>query len=71
MRLDVGAVAKGYAVEQTARWLEREGVTSLLLSVGGNASGYRRQAGRQKGGYSRVISIKNPDKSADDRFPCL
>ena len=35
MRLDVGAVAKGYAVERVAQDLEAKRVASLLLSVGG------------------------------------
>ncbi len=34
MLLDVGAVAKGYAVEQVARYFEDRGVASLLISVG-------------------------------------
>ena len=66
MRLDVGAVAKGYAVEQTALWLERQGVTNLLLSVGGNV---RAIGGKLDGEYPNmpwVISIRNPDKSAPD-----
>ena len=36
MSLDVGAIAKGYAVERTARKLEAQGVQSLLMSIGGN-----------------------------------
>lgn len=35
MRLDVGAIAKGYAVEQVCGRMRREGV-SVLVSVGGN-----------------------------------
>ena len=34
--LDVGAVGKGYAVEQTARAAQARGLTSALLNIGGN-----------------------------------
>ncbi len=36
MTLDVGAIAKGYAVEQICLYLESKGVTDVLLNVGGN-----------------------------------
>lgn len=36
MRLDVGAAAKGYAVERACRAAEEKGIESLLVSVGGN-----------------------------------
>lgn len=36
MTLDVGAIAKGYATEQIALWLENEGKTGYVLNVGGN-----------------------------------
>jgi thiamine biosynthesis lipoprotein len=36
MRLDVGAIAKGYATEQLAHMLEERGISHILLSVGGN-----------------------------------
>lgn len=60
MRLDVGAVAKGFAVERVARQLEAEGVSSLLLSVGGNI---RAIGGKPdgKGVAPWKIGIKNPD----------
>ncbi len=36
MRLDVGAVAKGYATELVARTLEAKGLTSGIISAGGS-----------------------------------
>lgn len=36
MRLDVGSVGKGYAVEQVCRAAKERGLVSLSLSVGGN-----------------------------------
>jgi len=36
MSLDVGGIAKGYAVEKTAQLLEKEGTESILLNIGGN-----------------------------------
>ena len=66
MRLDVGAIAKGYATEQVAREFERRGVTSLLLSVGGNV---RAIGGKlvpdSKGETSWTVGVQNPDKSSE------
>jgi FAD:protein FMN transferase len=63
MRLDVGAVAKGYATEQVALAAISRGADHLLLSVGGNvrAIGYRNTADE----YWRV-GIEKPDATADD-----
>ncbi len=36
MTLDVGAVAKGYAVERVAEYMKEIGLSSYLLNVGGN-----------------------------------
>lgn len=36
MLLDVGAIAKGYAVEMACKEAESDGITNLLISVGGN-----------------------------------
>ena len=44
MTLDVGAVGKGYAVEQAARAAQVRGLTSALLNVGGNRHQARRKA---------------------------
>lgn len=65
MRLDVGAVAKGYATEMVARHFEEAGVTSLLISIGGNV---RAIGGKPSGSGGRVeswaIGVQNPDKSS-------
>jgi len=60
MRLDVGAVAKGYAVEQVARQMIADGITSALLNIGGNV----RAIGRRGDGVAWQVNIQNPDLSA-------
>ncbi|MBQ4066842.1 MAG: FAD:protein FMN transferase [Clostridia bacterium] len=64
MRLDVGAVAKGYAVEMTARYFEDKGYTGYALSVGGNV----RCLGAKPNGEKWEIGIQNPDLSSDKAF---
>ena len=56
MTLDVGAVAKGYAVEMVARSLEEKGITGYVLNVGGNV----RTIGSKPDGASWVVGIENP-----------
>lgn len=63
MSLDVGAVAKGYAVERTAQYLEGLGVSSLLLSVGGNVRAIGGKPGKN-GMEPWNIGIRNPDKES-------
>ena len=57
MLLDVGAVAKGYAVEMIARELEKMGVSGYAISAGGNV----RAIGSKPGGENWSIGIENPD----------
>ena len=52
-RLDVGAVAKGYAVEQVCRSAPK----GLLISVGGNVCA----TGPRPDGTAWVVGIQNPD----------
>ena len=67
MTLDVGAIAKGYAVEMVARALEEgtltgEPVTGYVLNVGGNV----RTVGRKWDGTPWTVGIENPlDKGTD------
>lgn len=60
MSLDVGAVAKGYATEQVALDVEKkEGITSMLLSIGGNVRSIGEK-GNQEGPWK--VGVQNPDK---------
>jgi thiamine biosynthesis lipoprotein len=64
LRLDVGAVAKGYAVEMTAQWMQKQGLTGYILNVGGNV----RILGPQPEGKKWTVGIENPN-TADEETP--
>lgn len=72
MRLDVGAVAKGYAVEQVMRDFESRGVASLLLSVGGNVRAIGDKLIPGDNGEARwKIGIEKPDGSNSEELMYL
>ena len=54
--LDVGAIAKGYAVEAVAQMLEAKGISGYVLNVGGNV----RTLGIRGDGEPWVAGIENP-----------
>ena len=64
MKLDVGAIAKGYAVQQISDWAKSNLWTSAAISIGGNVStfGYKNDDGKTKW----TIGIENPDTTSDD-----
>lgn len=64
--LDVGAVAKGYAVERVAEELMAEGYTSVVLDVGGNL----RIIGSKSDGGTWRTGIRNPDTASEERYVC-
>lgn len=64
MRIDVGAVAKGYAVERIATALEAEGRDSICISAGGNV----RTIGSKPGGEPWVIGVANPDTLSPEKY---
>lgn len=63
MALDVGAVAKGYAVEQVCRTAP----AGLLVSVGGNV----RAIGPKAGGEPWVVGVQEPDGKKQDYLHTL
>ncbi len=56
MKLDVGGLAKGYAVEQIAQSLEEQGIDGFVLNVGGNV----RTIGTRPEGEKWTVGIENP-----------
>ena len=59
MKLDLGAVAKGYATEKAVRVLKGRGVSSALIDAGGNI----RVIGKNAGKKPWRIGIKDPRES--------
>ncbi len=65
MSLDVGAVAKGYAVELVANEMEEKGLKSALISAGRNIKSIGKPLERKKEKWG--IGIQNPDKELIDK----
>lgn len=63
MRLDVGSGSKGYATTAVANYIEAEGLTSAVLSVGGNIQTIGRRADTDT---PWRIGIQNPDKTSEE-----
>ena len=61
MSLDVGAIAKGYAVEKIAQYLEEKGITGYLLNVGGNV-----HTVGMAGEKPWNVGIENPNKEDEE-----
>lgn len=64
MRLDVGAIAKGYATEQVSQSAKEAGFTNALISVGGNV----RAIGIRADGMKWQVGIQNPDVTSDIKY---
>ncbi len=64
MTLDVGAVAKGYALEKVARYLEEKGVSGYLINVGGNV----RAIGNKGDAKPWTAGIENPDTKSSKQY---
>jgi len=64
MSLDVGAVAKGYATQMVAEYIEEQGFSGFALSVGGNV----KCIGERADGKKWEIGVQNPDLSAESAY---
>ena len=65
VRLDVGAIAKGYAVEMVAQELEKQGISGYVLNVGGNV----RTIGAKADGEPWTVGVENPQD--DESVPYI
>lgn len=64
MLLDVGAIAKGFAVERIAEGLENDGISGYVINVGGNV----RTIGARGDGKPWIVGIDNPDGSDEEPY---
>ncbi len=63
MKLDAGAIAKGYAAEKICAYIETSGIwQSAVISLGGNI---KTVGVKDKTGSPFVIGIENPDSEGD------
>lgn len=65
LSIDVGAIAKGFAVERLAKRLEKEGFTSVLISAGGNV----RAIGPKTDGKPWTVAVSDPEGEND--YPAI
>lgn len=63
-KLDVGAVAKGYAVGRLCELLRERGVSSAIVSAGGNV----QTMGMRADGTPWRVGIQNPDTSSKNVY---
>jgi len=61
MRLDLGGIAKGFAVDVAFERLIRRGVTDLMVDLGGNI----RCAGSPRPGSAWKVGVRNPFHTED------
>ena len=64
MKLDVGAVAKGYAAERIAERIASLGYSGVAIDLGGNL----RLIGEKPSGEGWNVGIQNPDLSSDNGY---
>ena len=63
LKLDVGAIAKGYAVSEVCKWAQENLWSSAIVNIGGNVCtfGYKNADGATLWN----IGIENPEQNAD------
>lgn len=62
MRLDVGAIAKGYAVQRVVEEAKEQGIERMLLSIGGNVAAI----GTKPGDELWQVGVQNPDRNSEE-----
>lgn len=65
MRLDVGAIAKGYATEQVSHYAYGHGFIHGMISVGGNIQTIGDKVGKDE---KWNVGIQNPDEESEQEY---
>lgn len=66
LRLDVGAVAKGFALQQIAEGLRETQVEGYMLNVGGSIL----PLGSKPDGSDWIVGVQNPDITSEQSYLC-
>lgn len=61
MKIDLGAIAKGYAADEVAKILEDNGVKSAIVNLGGNIF----VLGNKVDGSDWKVGVQNPEKDGE------
>ncbi len=67
MRLDVGAIAKGYATEMISRYMIEIGLENSMISVGGNVRTMGMKVDDSMTQQPWSVGIQNPDTSSENQ----
>jgi thiamine biosynthesis lipoprotein len=65
LQIDLSAIAKGFGVDQVVRYLQRHGIVSCLVEVGGELRG----EGTKPDGQPWWVSLERPPSDGADRLP--
>jgi thiamine biosynthesis lipoprotein len=66
MRIDLGGIAKGYAVDRAVEAMLNCGATGGLVDIGGNIRCFGQPSGGKK---FWLVGLQNPNDISDFRFP--
>lgn len=61
MRIDLGAIAKGYIADEVIKVLKEHGVTTAIVDLGGNVVIMGDSPTRDTGGFN--VGVQNPDST--------
>ena len=61
MKIDLGAIAKGYIADEVMKVLKKQGVTTAIIDLGGNVVIMGDSPTRETGGFN--VGVQNPDST--------
>lgn len=64
LKLDVGAIAKGFAAQEVSEKMLENGIEGYLLNLGGNV----KTVGKRKDGEKWKVGIENPDTDSKEAY---